>query len=133
AISDSINSVIQTAISGQANFAAALGGATLEVIEQFQKQALAGALASFFSPENPGPFPLKLLLAGAAIAAVKGLFAKAVGTSRGGGASASIGAARPAISSRNFETERPGMQLVLGGEFRIRNNDLVLALDNGNI
>jgi hypothetical protein len=50
--------------------------------------------------------------------------AKAGGVGGGGGATR---------TPENFQTERAGMQIVLGGEFKIRNDDLVLALDKGNI
>lgn len=127
AINDALASVIESAISGQQNFAAALGAVTLDVLEQFQRQALGAALAAYFSSPTPKPFPLLLLGAGLAIAAVKSLFRRATGGGGGGGGSAgggSITQARVAESAR-----QSAIRVEFGTtEFRFNGKELVAAI-----
>src|SRR5690606_24977467 len=127
-ISQSVNALI----TGQQTAAQALAGVTLDVIDLFLKQALAAAIAN--AVKFGGPLPIGLALAGVALGAVKALFAKNTGRSGGGGGGGSAGGvgARPQ-SREQFRTGRAGMQIVLGGEFKSRNDDLVLALDKGNV
>src|SRR5690606_14633507 len=132
-IQDSISQSVNALITGQQTAAQALAGVTLDVIDLFLKQALAAAIAN--AVKFGGPLPIGLALAGVALGAVKALFAKNTGRSGGGGGgggSAGGVGARPQ-SREQFRTERAGMQIVLGGEFKIRNDDLVLALDKGNV
>lgn len=125
-----ISGSVQSAIQGEQQFAQALAGITLDIVDMFVKQALAAAISK--SITTPGvPLPVGLALAGVAVAAVKGLLSKHVGSTRGGSGGGS--SVSPRSSQQTFATERASVQLLLGGEFKVRNNDLVLALDKGNI
>lgn len=122
------------AASGVGNF----GDNILEALAGFAKQFGSLLIATGVAKiafDNIGLSGIGAVAAGAAlIAAAQAVsnhlagankaLAKAGGVGGGGGATR---------TPENFQTERAGMQLVLGGEFRIRNDDLVLALDKGNI
>jgi exonuclease VII small subunit len=123
------------AASGVGNF----GDNILEALAGFAKQFGSLLIATGVAKiafDNIGLSGIGAVAAGAAlIAAAQAVsnhlsgankaLARAGGVGGGGG-----GATR---TPENFQTERAGMQIVLGGEFKIRNDDLVLALDKGNI
>lgn len=128
-----LTSSIQSAIQAEQSFASALANITLDIVDSFLNQALAAAASKAL--QTPGaPYPVALALAVSAFGIVKGLFKKNINKSGGGGGggSALAGGGGLAASSRtrDFQTERAAEQIVLvGGEFKVRGGDLVLAID----
>lgn len=125
----SISNSISQAISANESFATTLARIAKKIVGQMLAIALANAIAkSYESTKNP---IVGTILAGAASAAVIGLFDKIPigGGSSGAGGSAS----RPSVNSSTIQSYNPspqGQQVVLvQGEFRMKGNDLALVVD----
>lgn len=109
--------------SGQQNAVQALGNATLDIVSLYQKQALAAAIAK--SIQSGGPLPVGLALAGVALAAVRGLFNRNVGSIGGGGGSAGVSA-----QPQNIQSFSRNDQIELGGTIEINGEKLLIVLKN---
>jgi hypothetical protein len=91
-----------SAVQGQRQSVEALGEATLDIIDLYLKQSMAAAISGALKIGGPAG----LALAGASIAAVRGLFKRATGRSSGGGggAAASSGSGtRGTVSDRSTQ------------------------------
>src|SRR5690606_30684021 len=121
------------AASGVGNF----GDNILEALAGFAKQFGALLIATGVAKiafENIGLSGIGAVIAGTAlIAAAQAVSNHLSGANKALAKAGGVGGGGATRTPENFQTESAGMQLVLGGEFRIRNDDLVLALDKGNV
>jgi hypothetical protein len=117
--------------SGQQSAVQALGAATIDIVDNYLKQALAAAIAA--SVSNPLiPLPIGLAAAAVGVAAIKGLFAKSVGSSSsggGGGGSVSVPTQRADTSRGERIRERPE-QIQLGGTIEVNGEKMLVVLKN---
>jgi hypothetical protein len=128
---EAIGGAISEVISGQQSAMGALKKLTGEILKMMFQRAMAGIISS--ATQTPGPPPVVLAAAAAGMAVIAGLFSK-IG---GGGGGKSAGGGMAASSSRSVARSggnyQSGMELLLGGEFRIRQGDLVAVLAQANI
>ena len=117
------------AISGQQSFANAAKKLTGELLKTFLSRALGGIIAS--AATSGGPPPVAIALAAAGVAAISAMFNKI-----GGPSSSAGGGGLSSSSATNIEKVKPlgpSEQIILqGGEFRLKGDDLVVAIDRVN-
>lgn len=121
---DAIGESLALAAQGQITFAQALKNVTKQILQLFLQQALAAAIAgSFKTAKNP---IVGAVLAGVATGVVSAMFSK-IGAP---GRSVSGSVAQPSERGSTTREAITRDQVVLvGGEFKIRGNDLSLVLD----
>lgn len=112
--------------SGQQGAVQALGNATLDIVSLYQKQAFAAAISQSIQHGGKIGGPLVgLALAGVALAAVRGLFNRNVGSSFGGGGGAGVSA-----QPQNIQSFSRNDQIELGGTIEINGEKLLIVLKN---
>lgn len=123
-----IGGAFSEAIGGQDKFADAMRRIVPQLLGQFLALALGGTIAG--AGKTGAPPPVIVALAAAGVAAVGTMFKAATGFSRGGGGGGTSGSG--STTANSFMSSSSGMQVELGGMFRVQGEDLVLALDNYN-
>lgn len=112
------------AIRANESFSQSMKRVTAELLKTFLTRALGAAISTAFtSSGNP---IIGAAVAGVAIGLVNSLFSRIGGPTKGGGGSIS----KQTTSSPAFKKDIAGEQIILvGGEFRLRGNDLALSLE----
>ena len=123
---EAIGQALGSAIEGQKSFSQILKTLTKQILQLFLQQALGAAIAgSFKTAKNP---IVGAVLAGVATGVVSAMFSSIGGPSKSVSGSVSQPSER---GSSQFRQDLAKDQVVLvGGEIRIRNNQLVVALEN---
>jgi hypothetical protein len=124
---DAFGEAISGAIEGQKSFSQVLKTLTKQILGLFLQQALGAAIAgSFKTAKNP---IIGAVLAGVATGVVSAMFSKIGGPTKS--VSGSVSEPTERGSSSAFRQDLAKDQVVLvGGEIRIKNNQLVVALEN---
>lgn len=124
---DAFGEAISGAIEGQKSFSQILKTLTKQILGLFLQQALGAAIAgSFKTAKNP---IVGAVLAGIATGVVSAMFSSIGGPSKS--VSGSVSQPSERGSSAGFRQQLANDQVVLvGGEIRIKNNQLVVALEN---
>jgi phage tail tape-measure protein len=117
---------INSAISGQEKLVQALGNATIDIIDLYYKQSIAAAISSALKIGGPAG----LALAGIGIAAVRGLFNKAVGSVGKGGGGGSSAAVRTTTPPSGITPRDRPEQIQLGGTIEVNGEKLLVVLKN---
>jgi hypothetical protein len=130
AYGNAIGQTLGDAIANQESAANTLKKVTATIVQQFLKQALGAVIAS--AAKTGGPPPVIVALAAAGVAAISAMFSK-IGASGGGGASAGLTKRSQSTAERVGSRVQSGVEMILGGEFRIKGTDLVLAIANQNV
>lgn len=122
---DIIGEALIGAAEGQKSFAQILKTLTKQILQLFLQQALGAAIAgSFKTAKNP---IIGAVLAGVATGVVSAMFSKIGGPSK----SVSGSVTQPSERGAGFRENLAKDQVILvGGEIRVRNNQLVVALEN---
>lgn len=123
---DAIGVALAGAVEGQKSFSQVLKQLTKQILQLFLQQALGAAIAgSFKSAKNP---IVGAVLAGVATGVVSAMFSKIGGPSKS--VSGSVAQPSERGTSSSFRQTLPNDQVILvGGEFRMRGNDLALVLE----
>ncbi len=133
-----ISEALGEAIASQdfSNFGDKILEAVASFAQQLGAQLIALGVAEVamkFAASNP----IALIAAGAALvaagAAVKSTLSKQGGVISGAGGGGGSSGGSSFSSANAFETSANSNQIILGGEFRLKGRDLVLALSNENI
>lgn len=124
-----VGDALGSAISGQQKFSDAMRRLTADLLKMFLQRALAGIISS--AATSGGPPPVAIALAAAGVAAISAMFAKI------GAPSKSVGGSLPKGNTSSgraaFNKQIANEQIILvGGEFKLKGNDLVVALDKAN-
>lgn len=124
-----VGDALGSALSGQQKFSDAMRRLTADLLKLFLQRALAGIISS--AATSGGPPPVAIALAAAGVAAISAMFAKIGAPSKSVGGSLPKGQTSSGRSAFNRQIANEQIILV-GGEFKLKGNDLVVALDKAN-
>jgi hypothetical protein len=128
-IGSAIGDSLAAAVNGEESFLKSIKRSTIGIVKEFAIQALAAAFSKGVK-ETPGPPPVGLAVATAAVAVVSAFFSRlGSGGGGGGGASSAKAASRPITHAERF-VSADGQRIQLSGEFKFDGNSLRAQIEH---
>jgi hypothetical protein len=115
-IGSAIGDSLAAAVNGEESFLKSIKRSTIGIVKEFAIQALAAAFSKGVK-ETPGPPPVGLAVATAAVGVVAAFFSRLGSGGGGAGAKGSSSASRPVTHAERF-VSADGQRVQLSGEFK---------------